>query len=372
MNDIGCNPFAMHNKSFSPQLQSKIDGLLEKKKSVKLGNIPFSSPLLLAPMAGICTPPFRLLMEDLGAGGTVSELISCHGINYENKKTLDMLKIDEREKNVGIQLFGEDGDAMAKASKIALRSNPKFIDINMGCPVRKVVTKGGGSALMKDLETLGPFFNKVRSAIDVPLTIKIRTGWDADDVNADKILEIAKNEGVEFVAIHGRTRAQQYTGLANWDYIESLATKKIIPLIGNGDLHQPHQVADRLAKTDCEALMIARGCLRNPFIFLESLVHEQGNHSSLFKGADYWEVIERLYQYICETYENERARLVQFRKLVVWFAAGFPSVSKFRNTMFTCQDLEDSAKFAQDYYVGLKDSRKNINYNEVFMSSGHG
>lgn len=361
----------MHNKSFSPQLQSKIADCLGQRQDIKLGSIGFSSPLILAPMAGICTPPFRLLMEDLGAGGTVSELISCHGINYENKRTLEMLKIDEREQNVGIQLFGEDGDAMAKASQVAMKSNPKFIDINMGCPVRKVVAKGGGSALLKNIEDLAPFFAKVKKAIPVPLTIKIRTGWDADDINADKIEKIALNEGVEWVAIHGRTRAQQYTGLANWDYIEDFAKESTLPIIGNGDLHQPHQVKERLAKTNCKALMIARGCLRNPFIFLESL-HQESSHKSLFKGEDYWEAIERLYQYSCDTYENERTRLVQLRKLIVWFAAGFPGAAKFRNTMFTCSDLEESMKFAMEYYTQLKDANKAINYDEVFMSSGHG
>lgn len=362
----------MHNKTFSPQLQKKITELKSKAKPIKLGSIDFASPLLLAPMAGICTPPFRLLMEDLGAGGTVSELISCHGINYENKRTLEMLKIDEREQNVGIQLFGEDAESMAKASKIALRSNPKFIDINMGCPVRKVVSKGGGSALLKDIEQLAPFFNKIKAAIDVPLTIKIRTGWDADEINAEKIEEIARNEGIEWVAIHGRTRAQQYTGLANWEYIEWLAQNTELPIIGNGDLHQPHQVAKRLTNTSCDALMIARGCLRNPFIFLESLNDESETYNSLFFGKDYWEVIERLYDYTCDTYENERTRLVQLRKLIVWFAAGFPSAAKFRNTMFKCSDLEDSMKFAQDYYLSLEHSTKKINFDEVFMSSGHG
>ena len=361
----------MHIKAFSPQLQSKINDCLGRTKDVSLGDITFSSPLLLAPMAGICTPPFRLLMEDLGAGGTVSELISCHGINYENRRTLEMLKIDEREKNVGIQLFGEDGVAMAKAAKVALRSKPKFIDINMGCPVRKVVTKGGGSALLKNIEDLAPFFSEVKKAIDVPLTIKIRTGWDADDINADKIEKIALNEGVEWVAIHGRTRAQQYTGLANWDYIEDFAKNSTLPIIGNGDLHQPHQVKKRLADTNCKALMIARGCLRNPFIFLESLIPDE-TKTSLFKGSDYWEIIERLYQYTVDTYENERTRLVQLRKLIVWFAAGFPGAAKFRNTMFSCQDLEDSMKFAMEYYTGLENSQKAINFDEVFMSSGHG
>lgn len=322
-------------------------------------------------MAGICTPPFRLLMEDLGAGGGVSELISCHGINYENKKTLDMLKIDAREKNVGIQLFGEDKEAMAKAAVVAESFGPKFIDINMGCPVRKVVTKGGGSALLKEIESLGPFFKTIKKAIKIPLTIKIRTGWDADEINADRICEIAYNEGVEWVAIHGRTRSQQYTGLANWDYIEWLADEVKLPLIGNGDLHQPHQVQARLAKTKCDALMIARGCLRNPFIFLEGLNSDQ-NHNSLFFGKDYLEVINRLYQYTCETYELERTRLVQMRKLIVWFAAGFPHVTRFRDLMFKSQNLDDMMKITEDFYLSLGTSQKKINYDEVFMSAGHG
>lgn len=361
----------MHSKAFSSQLQKKLDLCQANETAVKLGQIQFSSPLLLAPMAGICTPPFRLLMEDLGAGGTVSELISCHGINYENKRTLEMLKIDEREKNVGIQLFGEDGDAMAKASKVAMRSNPKFIDINMGCPVRKVVSKGGGSALMKNIDELGAFFSKVKKAIPVPLTIKIRTGWDADDVNADKIERIALNEGVEWVAIHGRTRAQQYTGKANWEYIEEFAKNSTLPIIGNGDLHQPQHVQTRLAQTNCKALMIARGCLRNPFIFLESY-HKQDSKDSLFTGPDYWEAIERLFTYTCETYEAERTRLVQLRKLIVWFAAGFPGAAKFRDSMFKAKTLDEAMQLSQEYYQGLENASKKINFEEAFMNSGHG
>ncbi len=362
----------MHNKAFSPQLQSKIDSCRKNMKAIKLGSIDFRSPLLLAPMAGICTPPYRLLMEDLGAGGTVSELISCHGIMHQNKRTLEMLKIDEREEHVGIQLFGEDAIAMAQAAKVALKSRPKFIDINMGCPVRKVVTKGGGSALMKKIEDLGPLFSKMKNAIDVPLTIKIRTGWDGDDINADKIEKIALNEGVEWVAIHGRTRAQQYTGKANWDYIEEFASNATLPIIGNGDLHQPHQARERMDKTNCKALMIARGALRNPFIFLEAFKDDSETYDSLFAGKDYFEIIDRLYQYTCETYDNERTRLVQLRKLIVWFAAGFPNAAKFRDGMFKSQNLEDSMRISEDFYLSLGESKKKINFDEVFMNSGHG
>jgi len=361
----------METRPFSDDLQSKIDMLKSKRTPIKLGSIDFASKLLLAPMAGICTPPFRLLMEDLGAGGTVSELISATGILYENKRTLEMLKIDEREKNVGIQLFGEDADSLAKACKVAERYNPKFLDLNMGCPVRKVVQKGGGSALMKEIEALGPVFRAMKESVDIPVSIKIRMGWDAEGINADKIEYIAREEGIEWVAIHGRTRAQQYTGLANWDYIEEVSRNATLPIIGNGDLHQPFQVQERLAKTNCDALMIARGCLRNPFIYLESL-HEEKLTKSLFKGRDYLEAIERLYNYTVETYENERTRLVQLRKLIVWFAAGFPSAAKFRDHMFKSKDLDESMKHAQEYFTALEDRDKNINYNEVFMNSGHG
>jgi nifR3 family TIM-barrel protein len=324
-------------------------------------------------MAGICNIPYRLLMEDLGAGGTVSELISCHGINYGNRRTLDMLKIHPLERNVGLQLFGEDPEAMARAAEVAESYNPKFLDINMGCPVNKVVSKGGGSALLKEIQNLAPLFEKMRTKMKLPLSIKIRTGWDSSSLNAAEVLKIAADSGIEWVAIHGRTRAQQYTGEANWEFIEGLTETKKLPLVGNGDLHHPYAVSERLQKTRCEALMIARGALRNPFIFLEGLDPEYARQKrSLFLGSDYWEVVQRLHQYCTETFDDERTVLVQLRKLVVWFAAGFPHAAAFRSQIFSCQVLPDCLKIAEDYFLSLGNSQKFINYDEVFMSSGHG
>ena len=358
---------------FSPQLITKIETFQSFAKPMSLGKVAFSSRLILAPMAGICNLPYRLLMEDLGAGGTVSELISCHGINYGNQKTLEMLKIDPLEKNVGIQLFGEDADSMSRAAEVAESFGPKFLDINMGCPVNKVVTKGGGSALMREVKNLAPLFEKMRSKMKIPLSIKIRTGWDHDSLNAGEILKIAHESGIEWVAIHGRTRTQQYTGQANWDFIEALNETKSLPLIGNGDLHHPYGVSERLQKTQCDALMLARGALRNPFIFLESLDPAYASQKrSVFNGNDYWEVIQRLHAYITETFPEERTSLVQLRKLIVWFAAGFPHAAAFRSQIFTCPLLEDTMKLTEDYFLSLGESQKFINYDEVFMSSGHG
>ncbi|MFP5385752.1 MAG: tRNA dihydrouridine synthase [Bacteriovoracia bacterium] len=360
-------------RPFSKNLQEKIGKFRSLATPIKLGQIHFDSKLILAPMAGICNIPYRLLMEDLGAGGTVSELISCHGINYGNQRTLDMLKIHPLERNVGIQLFGEDPESMARAAETAESYGPKFLDINMGCPVNKVVTKGGGSALMKEIEALAPLFESMRSKMKIPLSIKIRTGWDANSRNAAEILKIAHESGIEWVAIHGRTRTQQYTGLADWNFIEELNDLKKLPLIGNGDLHHPYGVSERLQKTNCDALMIARGALRNPFIFLESLDPTYASQKrSVFLGEDYWEVIQRLDHYCRETFKEERTILVQLRKLVVWFAAGFPHAAAFRSQIFGCQVLEDCMKIAEDYFLSLGNSQKFINYDEVFMSSGHG
>ncbi|WP_120405067.1 MULTISPECIES: tRNA dihydrouridine synthase [unclassified Halobacteriovorax] len=359
-----------NNRTFSPSLQAKIDTLMSRRPKVKLGDISFDSPLLLAPMSSICTAPYRLLMEELGAGGTVSELVSCHGINYKNEKTVKMLEIHPREKNIGLQLFGEDGTAMAEAAKVAQEREPKFIDINMGCPVRKVVSKGGGSALMKDTSKLGKYFNQMKSAIEVPLTIKIRTGWDDDSINAQEVIHIAKEEGVEFVAIHGRTRTQAYKGLANWDLLESIAQTSPLPIIGNGDLHSWQMTQKRLMATRCQALMLGRGPLRNPFIFLESFLKEDDDIQ--FTPSDYLEVIERFRDYLEEYTDRERTVLITLRKNIVWMAAGFPNVTHFRNAMFQTPDIEETMNVTREYFDAIKDGHKKIDHNQVFMAGGHG
>ena len=358
---------------FSPVLQAKIDALKAKRQEISLGNIQFDSPLLLAPMSAICSFPFRLLMEDLGAGGTVSELISCHGINYKNEKTRKMLRIHPKEKNVGIQLFGEDEVAMSEAAKVAQEYGPKFIDINMGCPVRKVVSKGGGSALMRDPSKLGSFFALMKKSMEVPLTIKIRTGWDADSINAQEIVHIAHNEGVEFVAIHGRTRTQAYKGQANWDLLEQVAIDSPLPIIGNGDLHSPVLTKRRMQETKCQALMLGRGPLRDPFIFLTSFLDNPSE--SPFGPQDFKEIIKIYYQYIQEFTDMERSHLIQMRKMIVWFVAGFSKVADFRGHMFKAQSVEEVFRLSDEFFDELSSrgqNAKRIDLEKPFMMGGHG
>lgn len=362
-----------HNMHYSSHLTQKLETLKARRQPVQLGLVQADSPLWLAPMSAICDAPFRQLMEELGAGATVSELISCHGINYKNDQTMRMLKLNPEEKNVGIQLFGEDANSMAEAAKVAQESKPKWIDINMGCPVRKVVTKGSGSALLKDTSKLGTFFSTIKKSIELPLTIKIRTGWDQNSINAPEVIRIAKEEGVEFVAIHGRTRTQQYTGNADWNLLEILAKESPLPIIGNGDLHTTSLVRKRMATTSCHSLMLGRGPLRNPFIFLEPYLNEKDDFH--FVPSDYLEVINR-YHHLLENYvERERTLIVQLRKLIVWMAAGFANVSHFRGRLFETQDKTEILKLSHDYFHSLMESgklQKNIDLESPFMAGGHG
>ena len=359
-----------HNAPFSPELQKKIDTLKARRKKIELGSIVFDSPLLLAPMSSICTAPYRLLMEDLGAGGTVSELISCHGINYKNVRTTDMLKIDPREKNIGLQLFGESPEKMAQAAIVAETFGPKFIDINMGCPVKKVVGTGAGSSLLKDTSTLPHFFSTIKKSIKIPLTIKIRLGWDHDSINALEVIHIAKEEGIEFVAVHGRTRAQQYTGHANWDYLETLGKKSPLPIIANGDLHLASLVKEKMQYSNCQAFMLGRGPLRNPFIFLESYLKEEDQ--IVFSAKDYLEVLLKLIEYERAYAFSDHILLVSIRKHLIWMAAGFNNVSYFRDQIFKTPNLEETTKIAEDFFLGLQDEKKRIQDHDSFMTSGHG
>ena len=356
--------------NFSEEFIAKCESYLEKQKSHEIGPLKFGNRLFLAPMSNIGHAPFRLLLQQLGAGGTMSELVSCHGILHGNEKTLNMLRIAKKELYSGIQLFGESPEAMAEAAKVAASYGPKFIDINMGCPVRKVVTKGAGSALMKDLTKLAHYFSTINKELPIPLSVKIRTGWDQDSLNADQVIKIAHDSGLFMVSMHGRTRSQKYMGKANWEYIEDIAVSSPLPLVGNGDLICPRQIKEKLEKTNCAGLMIGRGALRNPFIFLES-------HGDLgdpdFFAEDYIEIIKALSFYLDQAYVRERFNLIQLKKFVVWFAAGFNKAAKFRSTIFPSKDKNEVLNKCYDYFGALgKTKNKVINPTEEFLMSGHG
>lgn len=355
---------------FSKTLKEKIHSISSQLPKRNLGGIEFGSPLIMAPLAGITNAPFRLLMQDLLAGGSVSELISCHGINFKNDKTLQMMFVDPREKATGIQLFGEDVAALCEAAKVAEGMGAKFIDLNMGCPVRKVVTKGAGSALMQNCTILPNLFSSIKKSVKIPFTIKIRLGWDHTNQNAGEVIHIATNEGVSWVAIHGRTRAQGYTGKANWEMIEELAQSAKIPIIGNGDLFHPEIIKYRLTHSKCAAFMLGRGPLRDPFLFVKSFA----TSDLQFYPSDYYEVAYAFSKYLNEIIKRDRVREIELKKLIVWMAAGFPHAAHFRGEVFKQEGEVALLKLCENYFLKtlFPDTVKKINYDDGFMSGGHG
>ncbi len=355
------------------KLNKKIEKLKSRREALKIGSIELESPYILGPMSAITNAPFRLLMQDLGAGASISELISCYGINYKNQKTLNMLKLAEREKNIGLQLFGDNKIEMAKAATVAEEYGASFIDINMGCPVKKVVKKGGGSALLKDIKSLESFFKTIKKSINIPLTIKIRIGWDINSINAHEVIKIATDCGIEWISVHGRTRCQQYKGHSNWELLETLA-KESSRVIGNGDLHSPTIAKNRLLHTNCSALMIARGALHFPFIFLECYLKE--DEDSPFDGNDYFSIIQRYFNYLCRHSYHQRSIDIQLKKIICYFSYGFNGAVQFRE-MILSKDISSTIalEHSQKFFTSLSKEdikAKLINCSHSMLLGGHG
>ena len=240
-------------------------------QKLQIGNVTLENNLILAPMAGVTDLPFRLLCKEQGAGLLCMEMVSAKAILYKNKNTEELLTIDPRENPVSLQLFGSDPDIMAEIAKQIEERPFDILDINMGCPVPKVVNNGDGSALMKNPLLAGKIIEKVASAIEKPVTVKIRKGFDDEHVNAVEMAHIAQESGAAAVAVHGRTREQHYSGKADWDIIRQVKEAVSIPVIGNGDILKAEDVIAMKEQTGCDGFMIGRGAQGNPWIFSQIL-----------------------------------------------------------------------------------------------------
>lgn len=341
------------------------------------------NPFVLAPMAGITDHAFRTFMRELGAGVVVTELISATGINYESKRTLDLMSFDEIQRPVGIQLFGDDPADLAKAAQVAEAKNCDFIDLNFGCPVPKVTKKGAGSAMLKDLPQMQKVLSAVKGAVKIPVTIKIRTGWDQTSRNADDVVQLAYDEGITWVAIHGRTRAQGYSGDADWDYIAQVKAKAKLPILGNGDIVTAEQAVNRLKQSGCDGVLIGRGALKNPYIFADALrilkmeqrLDGSGELQPTFdanKGArDFANLFERLAE--CVTARcDERITQIQLKKFAAWYATGYPGAAHFRKAIFQVKETPEILKTAKDFFEGLRQHQQEDTSHEPFLMGGHG
>ncbi len=235
-----------------------------------------SGRLILAPMAGFTDSVFRMICKRFGAAMVFTDLISARAITYKNKKTFEMMEFTEEERPIGIQLCGSDPDVMAEAAIIVVEKfHPDVIDLNFGCPVKKVVNKNEGSALLRDIHLMSKIANRVVNAVDVPVSAKIRSGWDKESEDPVSVVHMLESCGVSFVTIHPRTRAQGYKGMANWDWIRQVKEKAQIPVIGNGDVLKPQDAVRMFQQTGCDAVMIGRGALGNPWIFKDISASQQ-------------------------------------------------------------------------------------------------
>ena len=313
-------------------------------KTLTIGNVVMDNPLVLAPMAGVTDLPFRLLCKEQGAGLVCMEMVSAKAIYYNNKNTEALLEIDTREKPVSLQLFGSDPEIMA-AMAHRIEDRPfDILDINMGCPVPKVVNNGEGSALLKNPELVRKIVTAVVKAVDKPVTVKIRRGFDEDSVNAVEIAKIIEDCGAAAVAVHGRTREQYYSGKADWDIIRQVKEAVSIPVIGNGDVTSPETAVALMEQTGCDGIMIGRAVRGNPWLFSEILHYlETGEHKARPTMEEVSEMILRHTRMQVEL-KGEYTALREMRKHVAWYTAGFPHSARLRartNEISTMQELEE-------------------------------
>ena len=234
---------------------------------MKIKDIEFENNIFLAPMAGIADRAFRELCINYGAGNTVTEMVSSKGLTMGDKKSKELLTLGEIENPAGAQIFGDDPEIMAQAAKKCLEFHPDIIDINMGCPAPKIAMNGGGASLMKNPKLAGEIVKAVSDAVDIPVTVKIRKGWDDESITAVELAQIAEKNGASAITVHGRTRMQMYSGKVDYDIIAKVKKAVDIPVIANGDITDEQSAAIMLEKTNADAIMIGRGALGNPWIF---------------------------------------------------------------------------------------------------------
>lgn len=308
---------------------------------LKIGNVELENQVILAPMAGVTDLPFRLLCKEQGAGLLCMEMVSAKAIYYHNRNTDALMEIRPEECPVSLQLFGSDPDIMAEMAKKIEERPFAILDINMGCPVPKVVNNGEGSALMKQPKLVEEIVYKVSRAIRKPVTVKIRKGFDEANLNAVEIAKIAEASGAAAVAVHGRTREQYYSGRADWECIRAVKEAVRIPVIGNGDITDAVSAGRMLEQTGCDGVMIGRGAQGNPWIFREVTQYlDTGRIPERPDAAEVRRVVER-HAALQLAVKGEYTGVREMRKHLAWYTTGYPGSAKYREMIHSMETMDE-------------------------------
>ncbi len=324
----------------------------------KIGNIELENNVVLAPMAGVCNSAFRKIIKEMGCSLVYAEMVSDKGLIYDSKKTKEMLYFEECERPIAQQIFGSDKDTFVEAAKMVYDiMKPDIIDINMGCPVPKVAIKSqAGAALLKSPEKIREIVSEVVKAVPVPVTVKIRSGWDNNSINAVEVAKICEEAGASAITVHGRTRSQGYSGKVDLDIIKQVKENVSIPVIGNGDITSVESAKEMLHYTGCDAIMIGRGVLGNPWLIKEIITYL--DTGEVTNKPTYEEKIAMCFHHLdyLMKIKCEKVAVLEMRSHIAWYIKGMPNAQFVKNQIFKAQTFNELKKILNNYLKEVKNS----------------